>query len=175
MSENKSGLGKVGFGAIGGEGVEFKLFGNRVIQGCLAAASTTGSSQLTGAGNGTYLYDMTTGLIAVGNKVLEIAAVADGALEAAGNIMADGYSKVYTLIAYKSTDGVARTRLFVGTAELTGAQVPVTDAVISESFATGVPWYRLWDYTIARTGDTTVTEAYSNTVRPTLIPEADNK
>lgn len=171
MTDNKSGFGLFGFHVVGGVGSEFQINQNRVIQGCMVQASTSTSSQLTGSGNGTYLYDMQAGLIACGGKVLEVAAVADAACEAIGDIMVDTFAKHYTMVAYKSNeDSAVRTRLFTGTAVLAEDAVPVTDAVIEASFATGTFWFRLWTYVIDRTGATTVTEAVDNTVRPTKIP-----
>lgn len=162
------GGGKFGHDSVTGVGVEFSLFKNRV-DGALIQPSTTGSSQLTGAGNGTYLYDITPGIAIVDGVPLEIAAAADEACEAAGDIMAAGKSKVYMIIAYKKTDGTVTTKIVAGDVATTGSEAPPSVATIEASIPLGSPWIALGTMTIARTADTTVTEAVDNLYRPLLL------
>ncbi len=162
--------GPFGYGVAGGEGVEAQLFQNR-IEGAMIQTSTTGSSQVTGAGDGTYLHDITTGFAVVDGKVLEIAAAADVACEAAGDIMISGNAKYYMFVAYRSPLGVV-TRLTVkGTVALAAAVVPPTPAEITAAVPVGCPWVALGTMLISRTGDEVVTEAVDNQYRPMLLPK----
>lgn len=162
--------GAFGYGVEGGRGIEYSLFNNR-IEGAFIKPSTTGSSQLTGTGNGTYLYDISPGFAIVDGKVLEINAAADVACEAAANVMANGYSKHYMFVAYRSNVGVV-TRLTVpGTAALSADAVPPTPAEITAAVPAGCPWVCLGSMVIARTADTTVTEAVDNQYRPMFLPK----
>lgn len=168
---NKSGSGRMGFGVVGGHGIEFGLEKNKVLQGVMVNAPTTPSAQLTGAGNGSYRVDITQGIVIVDGTALEVAVAADQLLEAAGNIMASGQSKVYSIVYFKSTsDGVVRQRTFGGTPATTGSQVAPTDAEIEANFGAGTVWFAFAQVTMNRTGDTTVTQSQVNTVRPTLVP-----
>jgi hypothetical protein len=169
----KHDVGQKGYGIPPGYPGDYK---NHAIQGVLVKKSSTGSSQVTGAGDGTYLYDLTEGIVHVDGTVKEIQAAKvtplatiDGALEAVGDIMANGYSKVYAIIAWKNSSGVVAIKSVPGAAALTGAQVIPTTAEI-ELAIYSQPFVLLGSFTIARTGDTTVTEAVDNTLRPSLIP-----
>lgn len=161
-------VGPFGYGVAGGEGVEAQIFQNR-IEGAMIQTSTTGSSQSTGAGNGTYIHDITAGFAIVDGKVLEIAGAADVACEAAGNIMANGNSVYYMFIAYLSPAGVVTRKTVKGTVALTAAAVPPTVAEITAAVPADCPWVALGTMLINRTGDTTVTEAVDNQYRPLFL------
>ena len=162
--------GPFGYGVAGGEGVEAQLFQNRVV-GAMIQKSTTGSTQATGTGNGAYIHDITAGFAVVGGKVLEIAGAADVACEAAGNIMASGYSVYYMFVAYLSPAGVVTRKTVKGTVALTAAVVVPTPAEITAAVPVGCPWVALDTMRINRTADTTVTEAVDNQYRPMLLPK----
>jgi len=167
-------VGRLGFGIVGGQGIEHEIFKNRVVQGVMIQASTTGSSQLTGTGNGTYLYDITAGLVAVDGTVLEVAAAADEACEAAANIMASLYEVYYLIIFWKHpTTGVVTKKVVKGTPALStaGAAVP-TITEVEAGLPAGAVWVAAGTMLIKRTADTTVTETVDNTVRPSLIPSS---
>jgi len=164
------GGGKFGGGIVGGVGVEFELFRYRV-DGAMIQPSTTGSSQITGTGNGTYLYDITPGLVVVDGKVLEIAAAADQACEAAANIMASGKSKTYLVVAYKKTDNSVATKIVEGAVADTADVEPPSVADIEAAIPYGCPWVAIGSMTINRTGDETVTEVVDNKFRPLLVPK----
>jgi hypothetical protein len=165
--------GNLGFGKVGGVGVEYEVFGNRVITGMLVGVPTTASTQVTGAGASDFNVNIAAGILAAGNIVKEFAAQADYDLaSAAAAIIANGQSIVVSIIAYTSVaDGVVRLRTIRGTVATTGSQVAPTDAVIAASLGTGTFWWKLADCTVNRTGDTTVTQSYNNAVRPSLIPK----
>lgn len=169
-------VGYLGYGIVGGQPAEAQLFDNLIPNGVLIQPSSTGSSQVTGAGDGTYIYDITAGLVHVGGYIKEFAVAADQALETPADIMASGYSKVYAIIVWlhPETEAVAL-KVVPGTKALTGAQVAPTVAEIEATIHVGATWVHLANMTIARTGDTTVTEAVDNTVRPSLIPQSPNR
>lgn len=173
---NKSGEGKLGFGIVGGIGIEFDVTRNRVLQGVLVTAPTTASAQLTGTGNGSYRVDITPGLVIVDGKVKEVATAADQLLEAAGDILDSGQSIVYTIVYYRSiSGGVIYQRTFAGAPALTGSQVAPTDVEIEANLASGTVWFAVAEVTVNRTGDTTVTQSQNNTVRPTWVPAFANR
>ena len=169
-------VGKLGFGVVGGLAAESELFGNLVANGLLVGAPTTASAQLTGAGNGSYRVDIAPGLIHVDKGVFEEAGAADVLLEAAGNIMADGYSKVYTIFYWRHPGtGVIARKIVGGTAALTGAQVAPTVAEIEAGIPIGATWVAVANVTMNRTGATTVTQAQDNKIRPSGIPQTCNR
>jgi len=165
------GVGRFGFGIVGGVGVESQIFQNRVIEGMLVGVPTTPSSQVTGAGAYDFNADIATGLLAVDGTVKEYAVQADYDVgSGAAAILIVGQSVVYSIIAYKSKgDGVVYMKSVQGVVATTGLQVAPTDAAIEANLADGTFWYRLANVTVNRTGDTTVTQSQDNTVRPTLI------
>jgi len=162
--------GPYGYNVPAGVGDMSEIFKNRVV-GAMIMPSTTGSSQLTGAGNGTYLYDISPGFVVVDGKVAEIAGAADQACETPADIMANGYSKIYMLIAYKTTLNVVTTLIVAGTAALTAAVAAPTPAEIEAAIPAGCPWVAIGAMQINRTGDTTVTEAVDNQYRPLFLPK----
>jgi len=166
----RSGGGRFGFDVATGVAVEFSLYRNRIVN-AMIQPSTTGSSQLTGSGNGTYLYDILPGFAIVDGKVKEIAAAADQACEAPGNIMAQGKAKSYMVIAYKKTDNTVELKVVEGdVADIADVQPP-SIAQIEAAIPLGQPWVAIGTMTIKRTGDTTVTETVDNQYQPLLLPK----
>jgi len=160
--------GSLGFG-IAIKGVETQLFLNYV-RGAYVTASTTGSSQLTGEGDGTFLYNITQGVVVVDGTALNIDAAADQACEAAGDILDVGQSIVYLVYAWKHpSTGVVTLAVKAGTAATTGSQVAPTTAEVEAGHIDGAKFVEIGTMTIARTGATAVTEAVDNTVRPLLL------
>ncbi len=160
----KQGTGRMGHGIAPGLDPT-GLFNKFMAHGAMVKASTTGSSQLTGAGNGTYLYDIDQGVVVVDGVPLNITAAADQALEAAGDIMIATFSKVYTIIAWLNSAGTVALKVHPGTAALSAAAVEATIAEIEAGLQADAKFIKLATVTIARTADTTVTEAVDNTVR----------
>jgi len=162
--------GPYGYNVPAGMGDMSEIFKNR-IEGAFIMPSSTGSSQLTGTGNGTYLYDISPGFAIVDGKVLEIAGAADEACETPADIMASGYSKIYMLIAYKQVNGTVTTLIVEGAAALTAAVVAPTPTEIEAAIPAGCPWVAIGAMQINRTGATTVTEAVDNQYRPMFLPK----
>ena len=160
----KQGTGRLGHDIALGTAPE-GIFNRFMVHGAMVKASTTGSSQVTGTGDGTYLYDIDQGVAVVDGQVLNIAAAADQALEAAADIMIDTFSKVYTIIAWKNSAGTVALKVVAGTAALSADAVEATIAEIEAGIQADAKFVKLATMTIARTGATTVTEAVDNTVR----------
>ncbi len=164
-------LGNIGYGVVGGMPPEGALLRFRV-DGGFVKDPTTASAQLTGTGNGSYRVDITPGIVYVDGKKLEVGA-ADQLLEAAGNIMASGNSKVYAVIAWMHPDtGAVALKIVAGTAATTGSQVAPSVSDIEAVIHDKAAWVHIANVTVNRTGDTTVTQSQDNTVRPTLIPKS---
>lgn len=168
---------KKGDGYLTGSEAEFDYTLNRVEQGVLYGPPTTASTQATGTGAYDYNVNRSHGIITVEGKRLELAAAADVDLANGGTaILASGESIYYTQVAYLLPGAAAPAiRQFAGTIALTAAAVPKTDAEINASFGPDVPWFRLADLKVNRTGDTTNTQAYNNLVRPSGIPPTINR
>ena len=152
-------------------GCETELFKN-FVWGAFVKKGTTAPAQLTGTGNGTFKYDISDGVVIVDGTALDIAAAADTNLETPGNILANGQSKVYTVIAWKSpSTGVVAIKVVGGTVATTGSQVAPTTAQIEAAILTGAKWVPLGSTTINRTGDTAATQTgTTNLARPLLLP-----
>lgn len=157
----------MGFGAVPGLPIEGWLFKN-FVHGALVSKSTTSSSQVTGTGDGTFIYDISEGIVVVDGTQLAVARAADAACEAAADILDDGQTRYYTMIAWKHpTTGAVTFKVHAGTIALSAAAVPATEAEIEAGLPALSKYVELATYAIARTAATTVTEAVDNTVRPT--------
>lgn len=170
------GIGPLNFGIVGGLAPEGQLWLNYIPNGLLVKDPTTSSAQLTGTGNGTYRYNIDAGIIHVDSTIKEFPAAADQLLEPAGNIMANGYSKVYSVIAWRNPDTSAvALKVIPGTAALTGSQVAPSVADVEAALMPSAAWVLIANVTVNRTGDTTVTQSTDNTVRPSLVPQTVNR
>ena len=169
--------GHLGYGIVGGMPAESQLFSNLVMQGMLLAVGTTPPAQLTGTGDGTFYYDMSAGIINVDKTTAEFAAEANTLLETAGDIMASGKSKVYTIVASKDPrTSVVSKVIIAGAVATTAAQVAPTVAEIEAALPVGASWVFLGSTTINRTADTAATQtATTNLGRPSLIPQTVNR
>lgn len=165
----QQGTGRLGHGAVPGLPIEGYLFSNWA-HGAFITASTTGATQVTGTGDGTFLYNITDGVVIVDGTALNIKAAADQACEAAGDILDSGQSVIYTIIAWKHpTSGVVAVKSHRGTIATTGSQVEATIAEVEAGLPADAKFIKLGLMTIARTGDTTATESQDATVRPTGV------
>lgn len=167
-----SGIGRFGFGVAGGEGHEFQLFGNRIVQGMFAGAPTTASTQATGTGAYAYRADIDKGILVCSDVAVEYAVQADYAIDSGATAnLVSGESIVYSIIAFRSrADGNVRIMSIPGAAAITDSQVAPTAAEIETFLELDTFYYKICDVTINRTGDTTVTQAQNNLVRPLLVP-----
>ena len=154
-------------GHVPGLKVEGALFDN-IVHGAFVKPGTTGPAQLTGAGNGTFYYDITAGVVLINGYAVDIAAAADTLLEAAGDILADGQSKVYRIVAWLHPETAAiALKIIGGTPATTGEEVAPTDDEVAAALYKDAPWLEFGRTTINRTGDTTATQtATSNIHRP---------
>lgn len=155
----------------GGFALESETRANLVHHGMLVGAPTNASTQVTGTGASDYNVNIAAGILAVDGTIKEYAAQADYDLaSSATGLLASGESFIVSIVAYKNIlTGVVGLRNFAGAAATTGAQVAPTDAEITAGFGANTVWYRLADCTVNRTGATTVTQSYNNTVRPSGI------
>lgn len=168
-------VGNLGYGIVGGKPAEAQLYDN-FVYGCWVSDPTTASAQVTGAGDGTYRVDITAGIVHVDKTIKEFVVVADQLLETAGDIMADGNSKVYSVIAWRHPDtGAVALKIIGGTPATTGSQVAPTVAEIEALIPVNSAWVHIADVTVNRTGDTTVTQSQDNTKRPSNIPQTVNR
>lgn len=159
---------------IGGRGVEFEHFGNRVIQGMLVGIPTNASTQAAGAnGASDFNVNISAGMLACGNEIKEYVLQEDFAIENAATPSAIqvGEAKVYDIVAYKSrANGTVYLKVFAGAAALAASAVPPTDAEIEAAFASDTYWMRIGRTKVTRSADTTLAQTYDNTVRNTLVP-----
>lgn len=165
MSETKQKI-------IGGVGIEFHHFANRVIQGMAVKAPTNASTQGTGT-SGTLdgNVDIEWGMLAVGSQVKEYAVQADFAVIDGDGIIQTGEAIVIDIVAYLSKgDNVIYLKAFAGAAALAANAVCPTDAQIEAYFAVDTAWMKIGQTKISRTADTTLVQTYDNTVRNTLVP-----
>lgn len=159
-------IGRMKQGAVIGMPVEGYLFKNAV-HGIFLDVPTNASTQASGAGNGVYKFNRSAGVVVVDGTALHVAAAADEACEADGDIMISTFSKVYLIIAWKHPDtGVVALKTVPGTAVLTADVVPPTSAEVEAGLVANAVWVEIGKVTINRTGDTTVTQSQDNTVRP---------
>lgn len=165
-------IGRFGFGVVGGEGHEFQLFGNRIVQGMLVGAPTNASTQVTGTGAYDYNVNIAAGLLVCNDVVKEYAAQADYDVDhgAAANLVV-GQSIVYSIVAYRSKgDGEVRLLSIPGVVATTGSQVAPPTATIEAKLADDTFYFKVADVTFNRTGDEAVTYSVNNAVRPTMVP-----
>jgi hypothetical protein len=163
-------IGRMGQGAVPGMPVEGYLFKNW-IHGVFLEIPTNASTQATGTGDGVFRYNQTAGVVTVDGTSLNVVDAADVLCETAGNIMANTYSRVYTIIAWKHpTTGVVALKTVEGTVALTAAAVRSTNAEIEAGLVLGSRWVLIGTVKMNRTGDTACTQAQDNSERPLGVP-----
>jgi hypothetical protein len=142
---------------------------NKVLAGGIGADPTTPSSQLTGTGDTTWQCDHSAVEGIVDGVLGAAAAGVDLAIHSGSFLtgLVVGASCVAAIVL-KNDTGVISVDVVVGTPATTGAQKAPTDAEIQTALGAGVEWIRLFESTINRTADTTVTESQNNQVRPIL-------
>jgi hypothetical protein len=142
---------------------------NRVHAGGVVKVATTPSAQLTGTGNTTWSADVEAIIAACGGVLKEIAVQADFAIHSGSYLasFANGASCIAAIVL-KNVAGTVTMVAVKGAAATTGSQVAPTDAEIQTAVGAGNAWVKVCEATINRTGDTTVTESWDNTLRPVL-------
>lgn len=140
-------------------------FNDRLMTGGLVKAPTTPSAQLTGAGATTWNVN-TDALVAVMDAVTkELVAQADVVIHSATQLLTNGQSAIAAVVLKVAANGTASIVTVKGAAATTGAQVAPTSAAIQTAVGAGLPWMKLGETTLNRTGDITVTQTYDNTKR----------
>lgn len=149
---------------------------NKTIMGGIGADPTTPSSQLTGTGNTTWNVDhsavegIVDGVFGSGAAATDLAVHSGSFLTG----LVNGASCIAAIVL-KNDSGTISVDAVVGTPATTGEQKAPTDGEIQTALGAGVAWIRLFESTLNRTGDTTVTEAQNNQVRPILgVTVAEN-
>jgi len=159
---------------VGGVGVEFQHFANRVIDGYRILTPTTASSQATGAGAYAVRANIDWGILAVGSQVKEVAAQADVSIESGTGVLVLNEWKVYDIVNYLSRgDNVIYQKVFGGTKNTTQALALAgiqTDAQIEAAFAPNTAWMKVGRVIVNRSADTVLTVTFDNTIRNTLVP-----
>ena len=142
---------------------------NRVFSGLIVNVASTPSAQLTGVGNTTWSFNISSGLVSVDGSVGSVAALVDEAIHAGSFLtgLTSGKSCIAAIVA-KNDAGTISVVSVKGTPATTGSQKRPTDAEIQTVVGTGLHWVKLAECTLNRTGDTMVTEAFDNGVRPIL-------
>lgn len=126
---------------------------------------STGSAQLTGTGNTTWNVNIAAYECIVGGVKKVFAAQADFSIHAASFLagLVNGASCIAAIVA-KNVSGTVTTVAVKGTPATTGAQVAPTDAQIQTALGATIPWVKVGECTLNRTGDTAVTETQDNVV-----------
>lgn len=163
---------------------------NCVVTGLLASAPTSASTQATGATGATALnVNISAGIVAVNGQLKEFTAAVDTSLwdttvytgddsGAGTTTLTNGKSAIVTLVAASSSatrgSGTITLVQVHGATATTGAQVAATDAEIQTKVGASLPWVKIAEVTVNRTGDTTVTQSQNNILRPALGISTDS-
>ncbi len=141
----------------------------RNVQGGLASAPTTPSTQATGAGITVWRVNLSHIIAMIGGNTFEQVATADYVIHDTTQYPSlDSLdSAVASLVLKRAANGTITLIVVKGAAAVTPAQVAPTDAEIQTAVGAGLQWLRLADCTINRTADTTVTQSQDNKVRHT--------
>ena len=148
------------------------LRGGGVIPFPLLGAPSTGSSQLTGAGNTTWNVNIAAYVSVVGGVTKEFAAAADFSIHASSFLAGfiNGTSCIAAIVA-KNVSGTITTVAVKGTPATTGSEVAPTDAEIQTALGATVPWVKVGECTLERDGDTSVVETQDNgKMEPAMAP-----
>lgn len=142
---------------------------NKVVVGGIGSDPTTPSAQLTGTGNTTWSVDHTAVEGIVDGVLGAGAAATDFAIHSGSFLtgFTNGSSCVAAVVL-KNDGGTISVDKVLATPATTGAEKAPTDAEIQTALGAGVEWIRLFECTLNRTADTTVTESQTNQVRPIL-------
>lgn len=138
-----------------------------VLDGGIASAPTTGSTQATGGGNLDWNVDVAAARAKVNGVEADIAVAADFDVHSGSALVANGESAYAWIVIAESGGSLAYTAV-VGAAATTGSQVAPTDADIDTAVG-DTNWAKLALCLINRTGDTTVTQSEDNTYREPLV------
>jgi hypothetical protein len=138
---------------------------NKVVAGLLVGPPTTPSSQITGAGNTTWLVDLATGIVTVDGIAAEVAETVDVTIHSGSQLGANGTGCIAAIVA-RNIAGTITIIAVKGTVALTAAVVAPDDGVIQAAVGVGVPWIKLCEARIDRTGDLVVVQSQNNTFRP---------
>lgn len=166
----KQGTGRLGHDIALGTAPE-GIFNRFMAHGAFIQAPTTAVDQQTGTGDLTAYYNISDGVVVVDGVVLNISAAADTLLETAGDILDDGQSRVYTIIAWLNpSTSVVAVKSHPGTIALLADIVEATIAEIEALLPVDVDgaaakFIKLGTATVNRTGATTATESHDNSVR----------
>jgi hypothetical protein len=144
---------------------------NHVLVGGLGADPSTGSTQATGAAGVTDWNADHTAVDGLVDGVQGAAAAATDLDIHSGTIVHADFQVGFSIVAshvLKNDSGVISVDTVIGVPAATGDQKPPTDAEIQTALGAGVAWIKLFESTLNRTADTTVTDSQHNTVRPVL-------
>jgi hypothetical protein len=136
----------------------------------LLSDPSTGSSQLTGTGNTTWNVNIAAFECIVGGVKKVFAAQADFSIHA-GSFLAglvNGASCLAAIVA-QNNGGTVTCVAVKGTPATTGSQVAPTDAQIQSAIGATLPWVKVGECLLNRTGDTAVTESQDNVVMETYV------
>ncbi len=155
---------------------------NSILTGLLSSAPTTASTQATGATGATVVrVNLSAGIITVAGVAKEFTAEADrvlhdttvytGADAGAGTstlTTANCYAYI-TIVAKNAAGTISLVNCKGGTATSAALALAArcTDAEI-DTKVSNVPWVRVCDVQIYRSGDTAISQVQDNTVRPIL-------
>lgn len=141
------------------------------VEGILAAAPTSASTQASGVGNTDWNVNLSAGFVVVDGVALDVVAQAD--YDVFSGALLTGLASLYTVVSAlvaKNVAGVVSLEMVHGTAALTagGTAVGPTDAVIQAQVGAANSWVKIAELTINRTADTVVSQTQANIKRPIL-------
>lgn len=140
-------------------------FNDRLVTGGLVAAPTTPSAQLTGAGATSWRVNVAALVGVVDAVTKELAAQADVIVHDTTQYLTNGQSAIAAVVLKVAANGTASIVTAKGAAATTGSEVAPDDAAIQTAVGAGLPWLKLGESTLNRTGDIAVTQTYDNTKR----------
>lgn len=140
-------------------------FNDRLVAGGLVKAPTTASTQVTGAGATNWNVNADALVAVVDAGVKELLASVDVVIHDTTQYLVNGQSAIAAVVLKVAANGTASIVTAKGAAATTGVQVAPDAAAIQTAVGTDLPWLKLGETTLNRTGDTTVTQSYDNTKR----------
>lgn len=156
-------------------------FRNSVRGACIVADPTTASTQATGAAGVTEVrVNVPAYQVIVNGVQKDFAAAADTVLHDTtvytgldSSTLTSGKSAIIAICA-KNVSGTVTQVVVKGPTATTGSQVAPTDAQINTALSS-VPWVKICEVTINRTGDTTITQSQNNAKTPLLAVSQDSE